>query len=112
MNRLMIVDDALIMRYYDLNLRAGTREATLTRFSQGSNDESHDITSIKMPALIMWGEQDALIPFSVAAQFESALPQAETAYFAELGHVPMEEAPDKTATALLAFLSTTFGITE
>ncbi|MFT7221148.1 MAG: pimeloyl-ACP methyl ester carboxylesterase, partial [Candidatus Azotimanducaceae bacterium] len=78
--RSIVVDETLIMRYYNLTLREGTRRAILDRFKPNYGDEGGDISQITAPALIMWGMEDAIIPFAYASGFESALPHAVTAY--------------------------------
>ena len=58
-NNSPVIDEALIMRYYDLNMRAGTRRATTARFAQTSEGEDPDLSQIETPTLIMWGKEDA-----------------------------------------------------
>lgn len=103
-NHSNVVNESLIMRYYDLNLRAGTRKATIDRFQQLGQTPSADLSQIKTPTLVMWGQEDALIPFSHAARFEAAIPDTRTAYYQDVGHVPMEEIPDQSARDLSVFL--------
>jgi pimeloyl-ACP methyl ester carboxylesterase len=52
----------------------------------------------------LWGEQDAMIPFSNAADYQRALPHATLVRLPNLGHVPFEEAPDESLVPVLAFL--------
>lgn len=101
-----VVDEALIMRYYDLTLREGSRRAILDRFKQPRTPVELAISDIKVPTLIMWGKEDAVIPFAYASGFEAALPHASTAYYDEVGHIPMEEKPELTAADLRGFLQT------
>lgn len=106
-NNSPVVDDQLIARYYDLIMREGTRSAILSR-AGSSNEEGNplkDLSVLDQPTLIMWGEQDAVIPVSVAAQFEGVLPNTKTVIYQDLGHIPMEEDPVRTATDVLLFLS-------
>lgn len=105
-NNAETVNEALIMRYYDLNLRAGTRSATMARFSQLPDENKYDLSKIRTPTLIMWGIEDVLIPFARAQQLASVIPNASTAYYENVGHVPMEERPDESAEDLRMFLET------
>jgi pimeloyl-ACP methyl ester carboxylesterase len=102
-NNSPVVNDELIQRYYDLHMRAGTRDATIMRFRQISA-RSLDIESLTPPVLIMWGREDALIPFSVAERFKELLPEAETAFYDDVGHVPMEEIPHQSAIDVARFI--------
>jgi pimeloyl-ACP methyl ester carboxylesterase len=101
-----VVDDQLIARYYDLIMREGTRSAILSR--AGSFNEERDplpdLSLLNQPTLIMWGAQDVVIPVSVAAQFEANMPNTKTVIYGDLGHIPMEEDPVRTATDVLLFL--------
>jgi pimeloyl-ACP methyl ester carboxylesterase len=103
-NHSSVVDENLIMRYYHLNMRAGTRKATIDRFQQYQPTQNVDLSRISVPTLIMWGEDDVLTPFSNAARFEAAIPDTRTAYYQGVGHVPMEEIPDQSSSDLIQFL--------
>ncbi len=105
-NNSPVVDQQLIDRYYELSLREGTRAAILERAARprGFDQAPIDLRSLSMPTLIMWGAQDALIPVSVAAQFEAALPYSQSVIYDDLGHVPMEEDPQRSAADVRAFL--------
>jgi pimeloyl-ACP methyl ester carboxylesterase len=52
----------------------------------------------------MWGEEDSLIPFEAAGWYMDHLPNATLAAYKGIGHIPMEEAPDRSAADLRAFL--------
>ena len=59
-----------------------------------------------MPVLILWGEEDALIPLAAGRWFASTLPDATMRSYPGIGHLPMEEAPDRTVVDLRRWLST------
>jgi pimeloyl-ACP methyl ester carboxylesterase len=101
-----VVNEQLIQRYYELNMRQGTRQATIDRFSQFPVDEDHVLSEIEVPTLVMWGKEDSLIPFEEAARFEKAISNTTTAYYDDVGHIPNEEIPDQSKEDLLAFLQT------
>ncbi len=105
-NHSAVVNEALIMRYNDMLLRKGTRRATVSRFGlQDKTGQDADLSQITAPTLIMWGKEDAVIPFAFATEFENALPEAKTAYYDRLGHIPMEEDPIQTSKDLGQFLA-------
>ena len=105
-NNSPVVTDALIDRYYELSLRDGTREAIISRFSGfGSrSQEPVDVTTLGLPTLIMWGKEDAVIPVSVANQFAAALKDTTLVIYENVGHVPMEEIPARSAADVVSFL--------
>mgnify|MGYP003627766646 CR=1 FL=1 len=102
-----IIDQALIDRYYELSLRAGTRDATLARFGRQRNwEETFDLSELDQPTLIMWGKEDSLIPASTADQFAEALPNTSVVVYDGVGHIPMEEIPDRSAEDVRLFMKT------
>lgn len=105
-NNSPVVTDELIMRYYKLSLREGSREATMKRFANldVESDRTYDLSTITQPTLILWGEEDALISLAVAKKFDSVLPIAALVTFPDTGHMPMEEIPEKSAKAVKEFL--------
>jgi pimeloyl-ACP methyl ester carboxylesterase len=105
-NNSPVVDEELITRYYELIMREGTRSAILSRAGTAfdADNQGQDLSSLQQPTLIMWGAQDSVIPVSVAAQFETALPKAKTVIYQDLGHIPMEEDPERTAADVRLFL--------
>ena len=107
-NNSPVVDQALIDRYYELSIREGTRDATLARFSGYSTGKvaAINLSVLRQPTLIMWGAEDGLIPVSVADKFEMALPNARKVVYEDVGHIPMEELPDRSADDVRAFLRT------
>jgi pimeloyl-ACP methyl ester carboxylesterase len=54
--------------------------------------------------MIMWGEEDNLIPVSAARWFADALPQAKLIIYPGVGHIPMEEIPEQSAADVKAWL--------
>jgi pimeloyl-ACP methyl ester carboxylesterase len=105
-NNSPVVTDTLIDRYYELSLRDGTREAIISRFSGfGSRSLAPvDTTALDLPTLIMWGKEDAVIPVSVADQFADALENTTLVIYENVGHVPMEEIPTRSAEDIISFL--------
>jgi triacylglycerol lipase len=61
-------------------------------------------TAIATPALIVWGEQDAVLAPSGAAALKAIMPNSEVVLMPGIGHMPMLEAPRKSAQTYLAFL--------
>ena len=56
-------------------------------------DLSDLLSRIAVPTLLIWGEQDARSPLSVARQFEAAIPGAELVVIPQAGHVSNLEQP-------------------
>jgi pimeloyl-ACP methyl ester carboxylesterase len=99
------VTDALVDRYFELTLREGNRQAFIDRFSANKNLNSHNnIKLIQQRTLVLWGEQDKLIPVEKAYQFHNDLPNDTLVIIKGVGHVPMEEQPDESLETVLSFL--------
>ncbi|HUJ26144.1 MAG TPA: alpha/beta fold hydrolase, partial [Myxococcales bacterium] len=60
-----------------------------------------ELRGLRVPARIVWGEADRLLPPGSLDFFRSALPQADVALLPQCGHVPHLEAPRALARALL-----------
>lgn len=61
---------------------------------------------VRCPVLILQGARDRIVPRTVAQWLVRDLPQARLEWLAGLGHFPQEEAPDRVAASLIAFLET------
>jgi pimeloyl-ACP methyl ester carboxylesterase len=102
------IDDALIDRYWELNRYPGNREATMKRFALPHNNwaaSKERLAAIKVPVLVMWGAEDNLIPVSSARWFAGAIPGSKLVIYPGVGHIPMEEVPDKSAADVRAWLA-------
>ncbi len=96
---------AALTRYRDMMLAQGDRGAMLARMSQTVLPEPEPLLRrIQAPTLILWGEQDKMIPFSNAADYVRDIPHATLVALPGLGHVPFEEAPNESLKPVVAFL--------
>lgn len=102
-----IITDAVIDRYRDLNRYPGNRRATRLRSatSHDHDDNAARVATIKVPTLILWGAEDKLIPVTGADWFAAHIKGARRIVYPGIGHLPMEETPDRSAQAVDAFLS-------
>ncbi len=97
--------DALATRYYDLMLAPGGRDAMLQRMAQTILvDPLPWLQKIQAPTLLLWGEQDAMIPFTNAADYVKAIPNVSLMPLPGLGHLPQEEDPVRSLVPVRAFL--------
>lgn len=100
------VTDELVQRYNDLALREGSREAVMDRFASMDrrSREPVDLSTLGQPTLILWGRDDALVAADIGDRFESALPDSTLIVYDNVGHLPMEEIPERSAGDVLKFL--------
>jgi pimeloyl-ACP methyl ester carboxylesterase len=100
-----LVTDEQIERYWMLIRHQGNRSALIKRASLARPVALNDrLARIGTPTLILWGEEDRLEPIAVGKAYASSIAGAEAVYLAGVGHVPEEEAPDKSAAAVMNFL--------
>ncbi len=60
--------------------------------------------TISVPVLIIWGEEDEVVPLSVGKNFKRDIPGSELVILPECGHMPPEEEPGETTRLITAFL--------
>lgn len=100
------LSEKTVTQYHDLMLARGVRGAMLERAAQTILDDPRPLLrSITAPALVVWGEMDALIPLSRAGCFAEALPAATLVTLPGLGHMPHEEDPDVPLAPVREFLN-------
>jgi pimeloyl-ACP methyl ester carboxylesterase len=59
---------------------------------------------IACPALVVWGEEDRLVPVRDAAEFEWLIPGARKVLYADTGHMVMLEQPERFNADVRAFI--------
>ena len=100
--------DAVLDRYRDMLLAPGVRRAILDRTRQTVlTDPSARLKRITAPTLLLWGEQDHMIPVQNAQDYLRLMPQARLVRLPGMGHVPFEESPANALPPLQRFLAGT-----
>jgi pimeloyl-ACP methyl ester carboxylesterase len=93
-------------RYWELLRYPGNRAATIARF--GTPRQPITAEMLKplqaIPTLIIWGREDRLFPPAAADWFKAAIPSAEMVIYDGVGHIPQEEAPERSAGDVARFL--------
>lgn len=100
--------DAVLERYRDMLLAPGVRQAILDRTRQTVlADPSTRLRSITAPTLLLWGEQDQMIPVRNAQDYLRLIPGAGLVRLPGMGHVPFEESPASSLPPVQRFLAST-----
>ena len=108
--RKAIIDDRMIDRYWDFARMEGTRDATLRRFGIPHDDfVARYVHRIAAPTLVLWGEEDRLVPVEAGRLYAHAIRGAKLIVYPATGHLPQEEVPDKSAADVRNFLLATSG---
>ncbi len=88
----VVTDRPAVMRLIRI-ARASKKETVRTR-----------LHAVRVPTLLIWGEDDAITPPDVAKEFEELIPDAELYFIEKCGHAPMLEHPDTFNRIMLRFL--------
>ena len=99
------VTTANIDRYWEMLRYPGNRQATLDRFSTPREPAITGPPALPIPTLIMWGAEDKLIPVTAATWFKQQLPDAKVIIYPGVGHLMMEEVPERSAADLSNWLA-------
>jgi len=115
--------DTLRSAYYDDDLvteeavegyarliRIEDAPAGFLAYIQADNSEAVDLSTVveavrNTPVFIIWGEEDTWVPIALGELMFERFSNAFMITYAEVGHLPMEEAPDAFNEALINFLS-------
>lgn len=105
------IKPGVVDRYYDLTRRPGNRRAMMDIFRvllKVNREELHTtperVAKIQAPTLLMWGDRDRWISPKHVPLWQRDLPGIQVKTYAGVGHIPMEEIPERTAADALRFL--------
>jgi pimeloyl-ACP methyl ester carboxylesterase len=101
------VDAAYVDRYAELSRAPGRRAAWLDLIDSWPRQDFATpvrLARIKVPTLVLWGEQDRLVPVADGRRFVAAIPGSHLVIYPGVGHLPQEEAADRSAGDVAAFL--------
>lgn len=77
----------------------------LRQFDERHTAEFEDLlSSIAVPTLILWGEQDGWLDPRISQEVQRRIPGSKRALIAQAGHFAMEDQPDEVARHLRDFL--------
>ena len=99
-----LVNDNLVDRYYEISRYPGNLAAFPARVKASLDKDSNLINQIKVPTLIMWGEEDLYFPVESAYRFDQDIDDSHLVIYPYIGHLPMEEAPERSVKDYLGFL--------
>ncbi|ACD16701.1 alpha/beta fold hydrolase [Paraburkholderia phytofirmans] len=102
------IDAVTLRRYVEFFHGEGTRTAIgkMVPTLDFEDVDTDVLKTLDVPTLVLWGAKDRWIPTAHAAEFASRIPGAKSVMYPGLGHIPMEEAPERVMADLRAFLGT------
>ncbi len=103
-----LVTDTMVDRYWELLRLPGNRRAAgLRAVADRESEVGERLNELTLPTLIIWGAEDAVVPLEDGVTFDARIPNSELVVFDNIGHLPMEELPDETASRIDGFLRST-----
>ena len=102
------VSDALVDHYYGLSRLPGAanswRRSLLDMVDKiDTGAILAEMPKIEQDVLILLGAKDPWIPLAAMEQFQQHMPHATLTVYDDLGHVPMEEDPERVAPDIYGF---------
>lgn len=82
----------------------GVAGAAQARALVSRADMTAQLASLTMPALVLWGADDALVPVAVGQKLADGMPNASFHILSDCGHLPSLEKPAETATLIAGLL--------
>jgi pimeloyl-ACP methyl ester carboxylesterase len=90
--------------YKTFRVKGAAMAASNTVREMKNNTLQDDITGIKKPTLIIWGDKDALIDPINATYFNSDIQGSKLVTIPKCGHMPQEEKPEEFNKAVIEFM--------
>lgn len=97
---------AVLDRYLELFMHKPNRSAVghmVGVFTEGELGPER-ISSIACKTLIVWGSEDRWVSIEMAARFNRDIANSESRIYRGVGHIPMEESPDRFAADCISFI--------
>ncbi len=98
------INEERVASYYrPLQTRGGQLAAVRARTQAGQFPIEQDLGKIKMPTLIIWGAEDALVPLEAGRKMNSLIKDSKLVIIEKCGHVPEEEMPERVLDEITRF---------
>ena len=90
--------------YETVNVRIKAVKIIALAKSAIRNNLGEEVSQIKQPTLLIWGNNDSITPPFVGEEFRKLIPNSELHFIDKCGHAPMMERPEEFNTILHKFL--------
>jgi pimeloyl-ACP methyl ester carboxylesterase len=101
------VTEEIVERYWRPVTVPGTRRAALAAVRSRVLGYETLMDRVRVPTLVIWGEEDRLLAVSDGRRLAAAIPAAHLVVLPHAGHIPQEEAPKEFSRAVTEFLNAT-----
>lgn len=100
------VTEAQVERVRDMMRMEGVGAALIERLEVFTlPDPEPLLVQVTAPTLILWGAKDVMVPVADAEKMAARMADARVITYADLGHMPQEEAPERSLADVRAFLA-------
>jgi 2-hydroxy-6-oxonona-2,4-dienedioate hydrolase len=90
--------------YETVNIRIKAVKIIALAKSAIRNNLGEEVSQIKQPTLLIWGNNDQITPPFVGQEFHKLIQNSELHFIDKCGHAPMMERPDEFNSILLNYL--------
>ena len=99
-----IVTEEMVDRYWELLRLEGNRQAMIDLANTARDpDEWQELSNIAVPTMIVWGEEDNVLPVTMIVTFDTEIENVNVIRLKNVGHLPMEEAVNAVSEAIVGF---------
>jgi pimeloyl-ACP methyl ester carboxylesterase len=100
------LDDRSVDEYFKAYGSEERRRGQLEMYRSGdfSELEDYDLSTVRAPALLLWGEDDPFAPVAGAHRFARELPDTELVVVEGAKHFVYDEEPQRCSAAVVSFL--------
>ncbi|GGE32288.1 putative hydrolase YugF [Pullulanibacillus camelliae] len=100
-----IINEEMVEGYLKpLQTKAFYRSLVLLMRHREGDLSTARVREITQPVLLIWGEQDSIVPLAVGKRFAKELSAADLQVLKQTGHLLPEEKPKETALLIKAFI--------
>jgi len=92
----------IFLRHKDYVKANGTMKETIKKVLE--EDLLPELAKIKLKTLLIWGENDRMVPLKYAFVFREKIENSKIEILPHIGHSPHLEVPEKTSEIILRFL--------
>jgi pimeloyl-ACP methyl ester carboxylesterase len=100
-----VTEDRVANYYRPLKTRGGQLGALRARTQWSLFPVESELSKINVPTLILWGDQDQLIPLAAGHKLSSLIKDSRLVIFNNCGHLPQEEMPARTIDEITKFIA-------
>jgi pimeloyl-ACP methyl ester carboxylesterase len=108
-NKQMFANPAAVDAFFARKLATGdgyTIQRFIDSIVNGQDVLDSTAGKIKQPTLVVWGQQDLLVPLAIGERYHKEIAGSQMLVIDKCGHVPMVEQAERFNTALIGFLDT------